>query len=339
MLAEPKTKSSITMQINTNLATLATKLSVPKIETDWRHISITTITDLGSADAQSLSFLEYPDLRPQLWRQRLRAFHSSAARAILVPSSQQLDYQGSAVLLPVPDVNVALQKSIDLLYPEPELRSYWHPSASVAADADIGADVELGAHVVIGAGCRVADSCVIKAGCVIGANCSIGAGSILHPRVVIYDNCQLGSNCILHSGVVIGADGFGFSNYGGRWVKKRHIGEVILGDDVEIGANSCVDRATYGKTTVADGCKIDNLVQIGHNVQLGAHSLACAQAGVAGSARVGSGCIIAGKAGVMDNSSMPDKSTVKAANIFIKASKRSQLIYRLVQDRQQRDIN
>ena len=325
------------MQISINLMSLAAELTIPDVEADWSRVSITAITDLSSADAQSLSFLEYPNLRPQLWRQRLRSFRASAAGAILVPAKQQLDYQGTAVLLPVPDVNVALQKSISLLYPEPEPRSCWHPSAAVAADADIGANVELGAHVVIGAGCRIEDNCVIKAGCVIGANCSIGAGSLLHPRVVIYDNCQMGSKCILHSGVVIGADGFGFSNDGGKWVKKRHIGGVILGNEVEIGANSCVDRATYGNTVVADGCKIDNLVQIGHNVQLGAHSLACAQAGVAGSAQVGSGCIIAGKAGVMDNSSMPAKSTVKAANIFIKASKRSQLIYRLVQDRQQRD--
>ena len=325
------------MQISINLASLAAKLALPKIEAEWNQVSITAITDLGSADAQSLSFLEYPDLRPQLWRQRLQSFRASAAGAVLVPAKQEIEYQGQAILLPVPDVNVALQKSISLLYPEPEARSCWHPSASVAADADIGANVELGAHVVIGAGCRIADNCIIKAGCVIGANCSIGAGSLLHPRVVIYDNCQVGRKCILHSGVVIGADGFGFSNNGGKWVKKRHIGGVILGNEVEIGANSCVDRATYGNTAVADGCKIDNLVQIGHNVQLGAHSLACAQAGVAGSARVGANCIIAGKAGVMDNSSMPNKSTVKAANIFIKASKSSQLIYRLVQERQRRD--
>ena len=326
------------MQISINLLSLAAKLAVvPDSKANWNRVSINAITDLSSAGAQSLSFLEYPNLRPQLWRQRLQSFRTSAAGAILVPAKQQLDYQGAAVLLPVPDVNVALQKSISLLYPEPEPSSCWHTSAAVAADAEIGANVELGAHVVIGAGCRIADNCIIKAGCVIGANCSIGAGSLLHPRVVIYDNCQVGSKCILHSGVVIGADGFGFSNDGGKWVKKRHIGGVILGDEVEIGANSCVDRATYGNTVVADGCKIDNLVQVGHNVQLGAHSLACAQAGVAGSARVGSGCIIAGKAGVMDNSSMPDKSTVKAANIFIKASKSSQLIYRLVQERQRRD--
>ena len=324
------------MQISINLVSLATKLAIPKVEAEWSRVSITAITDLASADGHSLSFLEYPELRPQLWRQRLQSFHLSAAAAVLVPSNQELEYRGAAILLPVPDVNVALQESISLLYPEPEARSCWHPSAVVSTDAAIGANVELGAYVVIGAGCRIADNCVIKAGCVIGANCSIGAGSLLHPRVVIYDNCQLGSKCILHSGVVIGADGFGFSNNGGRWVKKRHIGGVILGNEVEIGANSCVDRATYGDTVVADGCKIDNLVQIGHNVQLGAHSLACAQAGVAGSARVGANCIIAGKAGVMDNSSMPDRSTVKAANIFIKASKRSQLIYRLVQDRQQR---
>ena len=336
MIAAPETISITTMKISINLVPLAKKLAIAKIEADWSQISISAITDLDSADAQSLSFLEYPNLRPQLWRQRLRSFQASAAAAILVPANQQLDYQGAAVLLQVPDVNVALQKSISLLYPAPEPRSCWHPSASVAADADIGANIELGANVVIGSGSRIADNCIIKAGCVIGANCSVGAGSLLHPRVVIYDDCQVGNKCVLHSGVVIGADGFGFSNDGGKWVKKRHIGGVILGNEVEIGANSCVDRATYGNTVVAEGCKIDNLVQIGHNVQLGAHSLACAQAGVAGSARVGSGCIIAGKAGVMDNSTMPDKSIVKAANIFIKASKSSQLIYRLVRERQRR---
>ena len=321
------------MQANVNLMSLAAELAIDRPPEHWRRVHIDSVRDLASADGGSLSFLEYPNLRPQLWRRRLQLFQKCTAAAILVPEDKQLDYQGKAILLAVPDVNKALQRGIDLLHPEPVAQAGWHPSAVVAEGAEIGANVELGAHVVIGSGSKIGDNCIIKAGCVIGANCSVGAGSLLHPRVVLYDNCRLGANCILHSGVVIGADGFGFAQHDGKWHKKRHIGRVILGDDVEIGANSSVDRATYGETVVADGCKIDNLVQIGHNVQLGEHSLACAQAGVAGSAQVGDHCIIAGKAAIIDNTTVPAGTTVRAGNIFIKAGARSQLVYNLVQER------
>lgn len=198
------------------------------------------------------------------------------------------------------DLAKALPERNMLVHPHPyqallRLVSWWlerdsdrpvpgiHPSAVVDPSAQIGANVCIGAQTVIGKNCRIGDNCRIGEQCHLGADCSLGADSLLYPRVVIYPECQLGAGAIVHSGVVIGADGFGFLLLDGEQRKIPQVGNVTVGDHVEIGANSCIDRGTLGPTIVGDGTKIDNMVQIGHNCRIGKHCILCAQVGLAGS--------------------------------------------------------
>ena len=297
--------------------------SLPALELDQ-------LSSLTSAGARSLSFLEYPQRQlGRLWRTRLAELRATKAGAVLVPESVvgELDYHGSSVLVPVADVNAAVQRALELLYPPIAVNPGVHPTAVIDASARVDPGAEIGAQVVIGAGCEIAAGCILHPGCVLGQHCSLGAGTVLYPRVVLYDHCRLGAGCILHSGVVVGADGFGFNKGDdGYWRKKRHVGGVIIGDDVEIGANSCVDQGAYQPTNIGSGVKIDNLVQIGHNVAIGERGLICAQAGVAGSAQLGADTVLAGKTGVKDNTSVPAGTVVKVGDLFLRASARGAIL-------------
>lgn len=185
-----------------------------------------------------------------------------------------------------------------------------HPTAVIGNNVTLGKDVALDAHVCIADDAVIGDAAVLYAGCYVGRGSRIGAGTVLYPNVVLREGVVVGSRCILHAGVVIGADGFGFAPVGGKWFKIPQTGIVILGDDVEIGANSAVDRATFGCTVVGRGTKIDNLVQIGHNVEIGEDSVISGMTGVAGSATIGNHVIIAGQVGVADHSQIGDGVTI-----------------------------
>ena len=313
-----------------NLAKLARELKVEKIADDWQAIEVNRFSDLETADGSAISFISYSQLRPKLWAKNVAALQRSGAAAVLAPIDRELDYQGQAKLLPVANVDAAIQRCLQYLHPEPELTPTQHPSASIAASASLAAGVYIGAHAVIGDGCAIASGCVIKAGCVLGANCSLGAGTVLHPRVVLYDHCRIGANCIVHAGAVIGADGLGFTpGAQGKWHKKRHIGNVVIGDNVEIGANSCIDRATYGQTQIDSGCKIDNLVQVAHNVHLEHDCLLCAQVGIAGSTTVGTGSTLGGKSGAIDNIEVPERTRLNAGQIVLRSGRHGQIIYQM----------
>jgi UDP-3-O-[3-hydroxymyristoyl] glucosamine N-acyltransferase len=155
------------------------------------------------------------------------------------------------------------------LYPRRDVPAGVHPSAVIAPDAFVDARCSVGPHVTIGAGSVLSEGTVVGAGCAIGAKVKIGRGSLLHARVTIYDDVTIGARAILHSGCVIGADGFGFALVGDHYEKFPQVGRVEIGDDVEIGANACVDRAALGVTTISDGVKLDNMVHIGHNCRIG----------------------------------------------------------------------
>jgi UDP-3-O-[3-hydroxymyristoyl] glucosamine N-acyltransferase len=173
-----------------------------------------------------------------------------------------------------------------------------HPSASVAADAKLGARVSIGA------------------GCVVGAGVAIGDDSCLYPGVTVYPGSRIGARAIIHSGVVIGADGFGFANDAGRWVKIPQTGGVAIGDDVEIGANTTIDRGTLDDTVIGDGVKLDNQIQIGHNCRIGAHTAIAACAGIAGSTEVGSHCTIGGAALIQGHITICDRTNVSAGTFI-----------------------
>jgi UDP-3-O-[3-hydroxymyristoyl] glucosamine N-acyltransferase len=187
-----------------------------------------------------------------------------------------------------------------------------HPTAVVDPSASLGKDVHIGAFCVIGKSCRIGDHAIIESGCVIGDDTSIGCGTRLYPRVVVYHECLIGSGVIIHSGTVIGADGFGFILMDGIQHKIPQVGNVVIGDNVEIGANTAIDRATLGSTIVGEGTKIDNCVQIGHNCRIGRHSILCAQVGLAGSTIVGDYVYLAGQVGAAGHISIGDRAMIGA---------------------------
>jgi len=204
---------------------------------------------------------------------------------------------------------------LEALAPKREYPAGVHPSAAVAPDAKIGKDVCIQANVVIGEGSVIGDRVVLCPGVVIGAGCVIGDDSFLHPRVTVMDRVQIGKRVIIHPGAVIGSDGFGYVTINGKHRKVPHIGTVVIEDDVEIGANTTVDRGVCGATRIGRGTKIDNLVQVGHNVEIGEDCLVVAMAGLAGSAIVGDRVTIAGQAGVAGHLTVGDDSVIAARGL------------------------
>lgn len=181
------------------------------------------------------------------------------------------------------------------------------PTASVLATAVIGTNVVIGAHTVIGEGCSIGD------------NVQLGYGVRLYPRVVIYHDCVIGDNLIAHSGVVIGADGFGIAMDEGRWIKIPQIGRVVIGNDVEIGANTTIDRGALDDTVIEDGVKLDNQIQIAHNVRIGAHTAIAGCVGIAGSTTIGKYCQIGGSAGILGHLKIADRVVISSFTLIGKS--------------------
>ncbi|HQD82702.1 MAG TPA: UDP-3-O-(3-hydroxymyristoyl)glucosamine N-acyltransferase [Quisquiliibacterium sp.] len=194
-----------------------------------------------------------------------------------------------------------------------------HASACVAPGASLGDGVRIAAHCVIDDGARIGDGAVLGAGCVIGPGAVIGAGTVLAPNVTVYHDCSVGARGIVHAGTVIGADGFGFAREQGRWAKIPQLGAVRIGDDVEIGANCTIDRGALDDTVIGDGCKIDNLVQIAHNVRIGEHTALAGCVGVAGSAVIGRRCMIGGSAGILGHLEICDDVVISAMSLVTRS--------------------
>ncbi|MGE0349783.1 UDP-3-O-(3-hydroxymyristoyl)glucosamine N-acyltransferase [Hydrogenophaga sp.] len=193
------------------------------------------------------------------------------------------------------------------------------PLASVHASARLGEGVSIGPFVVVGANAIVARGARIGAHSVVGEHAQIGADTVLGARVTVGDRCAVGARCVLHPGVVIGADGFGFAPHQGEWVKIEQLGAVRIGDEVEIGANTCIDRGALDDTVIEDGVKLDNLIQIGHNVHVGAHTAMAGCVGVAGSAAIGAHCTIGGGAVVLGHLRLADGVHVSAASVVTRS--------------------
>ncbi|MEY3397794.1 MAG: hypothetical protein RL220_388, partial [Bacteroidota bacterium] len=187
------------------------------------------------------------------------------------------------------------------------------PAASVAADARIGENVYIGASVVISSGVSIGDGCRIYPGSFIGNNTTIGSNTTLYAGVRIYNDCRIGSHCTFHSGVIIGGDGFGFvPNSENNYAKVPQIGNVIIEDHVEVGANTTIDRATLGSTIIRKGVKLDNLIQVAHNVDIGENTVIAAQTGIAGSTRIGRDCMIGGQVGIVGHLTIADGVKIAA---------------------------
>jgi UDP-3-O-[3-hydroxymyristoyl] glucosamine N-acyltransferase len=222
------------------------------------------------------------------------------------------EYAGapSQTILESPQPRAHFAKALALLYPAAPVQPGVHPSAIVGEGAVIDAASEIGPFVSIGPGSKIGTGTRIGSGSAIGAGVAIGDGCIVHPRVTIYERITIGSRVVIHSGAVIGADGFGFEMSAGQYRKVPQVGTVEIGDDVEIGANTCIDRATLGATVIGTGSKLDNMVHIAHNCRIGRHVVIAAQTGLAGGVTIGDYAIMGGQVGVGDKARIEAKAIV-----------------------------
>ena len=239
---------------------------------------------LSGASTDAIAFLANSLYRVQLGGTR-------AAAVILAPRDRDACPVASLVHA---EPYVIYARIAAFLHPATAVVPGVHASAVVAASARIAPSAEVAAHAVIGPDCTIGDDVLVGAGSVLGAKVTIGAATRIAPCVTLLDGVRIGARCIVHPGAVIGADGFGFAPDHGAWQKIPQLGTVVIGDDVEIGANTTIDRGTIEDTVIEDGVKIDNLVQIAHNVRLGAHTIMAGTSGIAGSTKVGKRCMIGG---------------------------------------------
>jgi UDP-3-O-[3-hydroxymyristoyl] glucosamine N-acyltransferase len=216
------------------------------------------------------------------------------------------------VLIRVPNARIAFARAVALFFPETPMPAGIHPSAIIAKSARVDAGVYLGPNCVIGERSWIGAGAVLHAGDVVADDCKLGANTVLFPNVTLYPRTELGQRVRVHAGTVIGADGFGYVLDGGVHRKVPQTGNVLVGDDVEIGANVTIDRGALGPTIIGKGSKIDNLVQIGHNVQIGEHCIVISQVGIAGSTKLGNYVILAGQAGLAGHLNIGNKVTIAA---------------------------
>ena len=265
------------------------------------------LSTLEASGPSDLTFLSHPKYLGQLAQ-------SAAGCVVVAPSARQAAVKrGACIVVDDPYHYFALVTQLWKRQHSPVPAATIHPSACIDPTATLAADVSIGAFVCIEAGATVGAGARIAAHCVIGTNAAVGAGSRLSPRVTVGEGCRIGERCIIHSGVVIGADGFGFAPHDGQWVKIEQLGAVQIGNDVEIGANTCIDRGALQDTVIEDGVKLDNLVQIAHNVRVGKHSAMAGCVGVAGSATIGAHCTVGGGAIVLGHLRLADGVHVSAA--------------------------
>ena len=260
-----------------------------------REQEIARISPLETADAVSISFLSNP-------RYAMQMAASKAACVIVAPAMREAAaMRGACIVTANPYVYFA------------RLTQFWREKKQGAKP--------LGIHptAVVDTAACVSESAYIGPLCVVGAGARVGGGTVLSSRVTVADGCEVGERCLLHPGVVIGADGFGFANDSGSWIKIEQLGRVRIGDDVEIGANTCIDRGALDDTVIEDGVKIDNLVQIAHNVHVGAHTVIAGNVGIAGSARLGRHCSIGGAANILGHLTIADGTSISPTSMVTRS--------------------
>jgi len=301
----------VSLVLGTLVEALAGEFQVRLLGDPQRRID--RLAPVESAGPSDLSFVSHPKYAAKLAASR-------AGCVIVSPALEPLAVQRGDCLV-VPDPYLYFARATQVwkqrhgraaatgVHP-----SAWvDPSARLDASAAVGAFAFIGPDAVVGAGAQIGEHCTIAAGA------RIGAGSRLAPRVSVGEDCHIGERCLLHSGVVIGADGFGFAPAAGRWEKIEQLGAVRIGNEVEIGANTCIDRGALEDTVLEDGVKLDNLIQIGHNVHVGAHTAMAGCVGVAGSARIGAHCTIGGGAVVLGHLSLADHVHISAASVVTRS--------------------
>ncbi|HEY8521778.1 MAG TPA: UDP-3-O-(3-hydroxymyristoyl)glucosamine N-acyltransferase [Gammaproteobacteria bacterium] len=270
---------------------------------------VVAVGTLGGAGPDQIAFLANPAFRGELAKTR--------AGAVILEPRHRDECPVPALVTPNPYATYA--RIAARLHPPPAAEPGVHAAAVVAADAVVPPSAHVGPGAVVGARARLGERVVIGPGSVVGEDVEIGPDTRLVSRVTVYDRVRVGARCLLHAGAVIGADGFGFALDRGEWVKIPQVGSVVIGDDVEIGANTCIDRGTIDDTRIGNGVKIDNLVQIGHNVQVGDHTIMASMVGIAGSTRIGRRCMIAGGAGVINHLEICDDVVLTVRSLVLRS--------------------
>ncbi len=267
---------------------------------------ISQVGSLENAGPGQIAFFSNPRYKAKLRDTR-------AAAVVLAPSAENLTSRPRIVAENPYAYFAGVSR---MLNPLPQMEAGIQAGAVILGDASVAASARVDAGAVIAAGAVIGENTWIGSGCHVGEGAQIGANGMLYPSVVVYHGCKIGARSILHSGVVIGADGFGIAKESGRWIKIPQIGAVVIGDDVEIGANTTIDRGAIDDTVIEEGVKLDNQIQIGHNCLVGAHTAMAGCVAVAGSARIGRHCTIGAGAIILGHLSIADDVHVSAATVI-----------------------
>jgi len=278
------------------------------------QIEVSAIAPLDAATASHITFLSNPKFRAQAEQTQAAALILSEADNAAISG-----YAGARIITKNPYAYFARAAQLFAAAAADPLVPGVHASACVDPAASIAASAVIGPQVVIEAGAVIGERAVIDAGSFIGRHASVGADTHFYARVTLHAACIIGARGIVHSGVVIGADGFGFANEGGEWIKIPQVGRVVIGDDVEIGANTTIDRGALSDTVIEEGVKLDNQIQIAHNCHIGAHTAIAACAGIAGSARIGKYCSIGGAAMIHGHITIADRVHVSAGTLALRS--------------------
>ncbi|MBN2105311.1 UDP-3-O-(3-hydroxymyristoyl)glucosamine N-acyltransferase [bacterium] len=266
-------------------------------------VSIQGVARIEDAKAGDISFLANTKY--------VKYLENSPVSALIVPKTMVLDTQ--LPLIRADNPYFAFLKVVAVFYPpEPLIEKGVHKTAVIAETSKVGQDVSIGAYVVIGENCQIGDRCVILPGAVLGHDVVVGEECVIHANVSLREGVRLGKRVILHNGVVLGSDGFGFTQEEGKYHKIPQVGTVVVEDDVEIGANTAVDRSMLGETRICRGAKIDNLVQIGHNCTVGDHTVISGQTGLSGSTHIGNYVRVGGQAGFSGHIHIGDRAAIGA---------------------------
>jgi len=270
-------------------------------------LEITDVRSIETAEEGHITFVTGKNLLDKL--------RESKASAVLVDSKQELNM--NQVINPKP--MLAFARLLDLFHPKTRPKPGIHPTVVLGEHVTLGKRVTLSPLVFIGNNVQIGDDVVVYPGVVIDNNCILGSHTVIHSNVTLYSGSVIGNHVILHAGVVVGADGFGYTmDEKERHVKINQIGNVVIEDNVEVGSNSCIDRAAMGTTLIKEGTKIDNLVQVAHNCTIGEHCILVAQVGIAGSCKLGHHVVLAGQAGLSDHVSVGDRVTLAAKSAALR---------------------
>jgi UDP-3-O-[3-hydroxymyristoyl] glucosamine N-acyltransferase len=276
-------------------------------------LRVSRVATLSNAEPGAISFLANPRYRKQMESTRATAVVLGPENAAGCPVAALID----------PNPYLAYAHVAALLHPAPEAAAGIHPSAVVSQSAHIAASASVAALALIEDGAHIGERVLVGPGCIVQRGARVGADSRLIARVNLYPGVQIGERCILHAGAVVGADGFGFAANAGTWIKVPQVGSVRIGDDVEIGANTTIDRGAIEDTVLEEGVKLDNQIQVGHNVTIGAHTAVAGCVGISGSTTIGRRCMIGGGVGIAGHLTIADDVVVTGCSLVSASIRRA----------------